>query len=161
MKKFIYACIAFVVIAAVSICLIMYVHKKSDGGASGIKYTPDQPKQWSEEISQANQSDGIKIPGFGRVYFPSGTTKVQMTLANPSDNDCYFIYNIHLDNPDGELLYTSAEVYPGMALYDLTLSRPLNVGEHMLYINIVPYDTTSKKQLNSALLKAPLTVSEN
>ena len=125
------------------------------------QYVPDRPEAWNENLSGDNASGGIKIPGFGRLYFPSDTDKVQMTLANPSDNECYFIYSIHLDEPDGELLYTSDKVYPGMAIYELTLFRALAVGEYELYIHIAPYDAKSDKQLNAALIKAPLTVTNS
>lgn len=161
MKKRIPLLITVAVAAVLIIGAIVYINMRSDNNTVGIQYVPDQPDAWNDNLAGNDNSGGIKIPGFGKLYFPSDTDKVQMTLANPSDNECYFIYTIHLDKPNGELLYTSDKIYPGMAIYELTLFRALKVGEYELYIHIAPYDTKSEKQLNAALLKAPLTVTDN
>ena len=125
---------------------------------SGIRYNSDQPQPWSENLPDGSNAEGIKIPGFGRLYFPADSDRVQMTLANPSDNHCYFVYTINLNESDGELLYTSCNIEPGMALSEITLSRSLAAGEYVLYIHVTPYDSDSGKRLNNALLKAPLVV---
>lgn len=161
MKKRIPLLSTISVVAVLIIGAIVYINMNSNNNTVGIQYVPDRPEAWNENLSGDNASGGIKIPGFGRLYFPSDTDKVQMTLANPNDNECYFIYSIHLDEPDGELLYTSDKVYPGMAIYELTLYRALAVGEYELYIHIAPYNAKSDKQLNAALLKAPLTVTNS
>lgn len=160
MKKRIPLLTAIAVVAVLIIGAIVYINIRFDNNTVGIQYTPDQPEAWYESL-EGDSSDGIKIPGFGRLYFPSDIHKVQMTLANPRDNECYFIYTIHLNEPDGELIYTSDKVYPGMAIYDLTLSRTLDAGEYVLYIHVAPYAVSDGKQLNTALLKAPLTVTDN
>lgn len=163
MKKIISVCITLVLAAALSVCLALYLYKRSDDDSisSGIKYNYDHIEQWNDGETGKSGFDGIRIPGFGRLYFQSGTENVQMTLANPYNNECYFIYTINLDAPDGELLYTSSEVYPGTALRSITLSHPLQSGEYILYIYITSYDTVSGDQLNTALMKAPLTVSDS
>ncbi len=161
MKKRVPLLITAAVAAVLIIGAIVYINIRFDNNTIGIQYTPDLPEAWNENSADDNASGGIKIPGFGRLYFPSDTDKVQMTLANPNDNECYFIYSIHLNEPDGELLYTSDKVYPGMAIYDLTLYRTLEAGEYVLYIHVAPYAVSDGKQLNTALLKMPLTVTEN
>lgn len=160
MKKKSLLFISIIIVALAIIGAMVYINMNSGDNMGGIRYTPDSQEPWNESLEGDNNSDGIKIPGFGKLYFPSGTKKVQMTLANPSDNDCYFIYTLHLNDPDGEIIYTSDKVAPGMALYDLTIIRPLDVGEYTLYVHVATY-SSDDKQLNGALLKAPLTVMGN
>lgn len=123
----------------------------------GMQFNPDVPAAWSESLEDSG-ADGIKIPGFSKIYFEAGTKDVQLTLGNPAANTCYFTYEIYLDDPEGELLYTSCRIDPGMALTDITLARPLEAGEYTLYIKANPCELDSGAPLNSALLKAPLVV---
>lgn len=123
----------------------------------GLQFNPDVPEAWSESLADPG-TEGIKIPGFSQIYFEAGTKEVQLTLGNPAANTCYFTYEIYLDDPEGELLYTSCRIDPGMALTDITLSRPLEAGEYTLYIKANPCDLDSGAPLNSALMKAPLVV---
>ncbi len=123
----------------------------------GLQFNPDVPEAWSESLEDPG-TEGIKIPGFSRIYFEAGTKEVHLTLGNPAANTCYFTYEIYLDDPEGELLYSSCRIDPGMALTDITLSRPLEAGEYTLYIKANPCELDSGAPLNSALLKAPLVV---
>lgn len=135
------------------------IHRAPSNGA--MEYAPDQPVSWKGEIPGSGKTAGTKIPGFGKLYFPSNTRQVQMTLANPDDNDCYLIYSIYLDKPDGELLYTSEKIYPGMAVENLTLKCPLQQGDYTLYIHAAPYRSSDDTKLNDAVLKAPVAVTDN
>lgn len=155
MKKRIPVIALAAAVIALIIGAVIYMNLNPDDS-----YTPDQPHQWSEKLPDRGNAGEIRIPGFGRVYFPSDSDKVQMTLANPVENQCTFIYTINLNEPDGEQLYTSCEIAPGTALSEITLSRPLDAGEYTIYIHIMPYDIQSGSAMNSALLKAPLTVTD-
>lgn len=158
MKKQFPIFIAVFVTAVLILSVVIFQIGNADDGVSGIRYNPDQPQPWSENLPDGGNAEGIKIPGFGRLYFPADSDRVQMTLANPSDNHCYFVYTINLNESDGELLYISCNIEPGMALSEITLSRSLAAGEYVLYIHVTPYDSDSGKRLNNALLKAPLVV---
>lgn len=151
---------AFIVITAIVLifCTATYKNRSLEDKMSGIQYNSDRPEPWDNNLPDSDHAKGIKIPGFGRLYFPEGTDKVNVTLANPSDNHCYFVYTLCLNEPEGELLYMSSAVNPGMALSEITLSKPLMAGEYELYIHVNPYDMNSGELLNAALLKVPLTV---
>lgn len=160
LKKQIPIFVVIAVIIALIVGTVIHMNLNSADNTGGIGYTQDQPHSWNEKIPDKSNAEGIKIPGFGRVYFPSNLCKVQMTLANPIENEYSFIYAINLNEPDGELLYTSCEIAPGMALSEITLSKPLDAGEYTLYIHIEPHDIQSGKSMNNALLKVPLTVTD-
>lgn len=161
MRKRILFLLAAAIAAILILGVVIHTNTRSANNPVGIQYLPDQQKPWSESLADDTGADGIKIPGFGSLYFPADTKQIQMTLANPGDNTCYFIYTLHLDAPEGEVLYTSDAVYPGMAIYNLTLLRSLPAGAYELYIHIAPYDVETNRQLNAALLKTPLTVTNN
>lgn len=142
-------------ILLLSVCLLSKCNVSNN--EKGISFNPDTPQAWNEDTDN-QKSDGIKIPGFSTVYFEAGTKQIQLTLANPKANTCYFTYELYLDNPDGELIYSSCRIDPGMAITDITLARALEQGEYTLYIKVIPCDIESNATLNSALLKASLIV---
>lgn len=145
-------------IAALVILLLCLLSQCSEvDGGKGLSFNPDIPEEWSGNI-EAQGSEGIKIPGFNKIYFEAGTNQVQLTLANPADNTCYFIYELFLNDPEGEKLYSSCRIDPGMALTDITVSRSLEEGAYTLYIKVNPCDLDSGAPLNAALLKVPLIV---
>lgn len=150
-----------IIISSIAVLLILLFCLRGRwgdaNGGKGLRFNPDVPEEWSESIDDQS-SGGIKIPGFSKIYFEAGTKEVQLTLANPAANACYFTYEIYLDDPEGELLYSSCRIDPGMALTDITLARPLEAGEYTLYIKTNPCEIDSGAPLNSALLKAPLVV---
>ena len=104
MKKQFPIFIAVFVTAVLILSVVIFQNGNADDGVSGIRYNSDQPQPWSENLPDGSNAEGIKIPGFGRLYFPADSDRVQMTLANPSDNHCYFVYTINLNESDGELL---------------------------------------------------------
>ena len=93
MKKRIHVIALAAAVIALIIGAVIYMNLNSDDSSPGISYTPDQPHPWSEKLPDRGNAGEIRIPGFGRVYFPSDSDKVQMTLANPVENQCTFIYN--------------------------------------------------------------------
>ena len=80
-----------------------------------------------------------------------------MTLYNPEENDCYFVFSLYLDE-ETEPLYTSDYVQPGMAIQEVTLSRGLEAGEYALYIKMETYDPETQTAGNGASVKTALTV---
>lgn len=101
--------------------------------------------------------EGIRIPGYGPLLFPAGEERVSLTLYNPEENDCYFVFSLYLDE-ETEPLYTSDYVQPGMAIQEVTLSRGLEAGEYALYIKMETYDPETQTAGNGALVKTALTV---
>ena len=79
---------------------------------------------------------GTKIPGYGTVRLPSGTTDVKMVLLNPEGNECYFIFELVVD---GETYFKSNLVEPSKCIEDLTLTKPLPKGEYTAILKISTY----------------------
>ena len=79
---------------------------------------------------------GTKIPGYGTVRLPSGTTDVKMVLLNPEGNQCYFIFELVVD---GETYFKSNLVEPSKCIEDLTLTKPLKKGEYTAILKISCY----------------------
>lgn len=86
---------------------------------------------------------GIAIPGYKSITIDAGKTDVKVNLQNPDGNPCYFIISLVLD--DGTELYKSKMIEPGKGLYEITISKALDVGE---YPAIVKYETYSLGELN-------------
>ncbi len=86
---------------------------------------------------------GIAIPGYKSITVDAGKTDVKVNLQNPEGNPCYFEISLLL--ADGTELYKSKMVEPGKGLYDISLSKPLDVGE---YDAVVKYNTYSLEGLN-------------
>jgi len=79
---------------------------------------------------------GTKIPGYGTVHLPSGTTDVKMILLNPDGNECYFTFELVVN---GTTYFTSNLVEPSMCIEDLKLTKALPKGTHTATLNISCY----------------------
>jgi hypothetical protein len=67
-------------------------------------------------------------------------------LLNPEGNPCYFTFELVLSDTD-EVLYTSKQVPPGQMIEEITLTRPLEVGQYNATLRI----TTASLQDGSAM----------
>ena len=97
---------------------------------------------------------GIAIPGYKSITIDANKTAVKVNFQNPEGNPCYFEISLLL--ADGTELYKSKMVEPGKGLYDISLSKALDVGE---YDAVVKYDTFSLEGLapmNGAEVKIKL-----
>ena len=99
----------------------------------------------------------IAIPGYKTVYLPANSKKVGIILPNPEGNPCYFRFCLILSET-GEVLYESKLIPPGMALKEITLSRPLSVGEYALDILIETESLSDRTPMNGANLQVTLVV---
>lgn len=115
-------------------------------------------QDWSmPNDKNSSQENSIKIPGYGTIYFPQNTKTVPITLYNPEENGCFFIFTLTVDD-NTDPLYTSGYVEPGKSLMEITMSRALAAGEYTLYIHVDAYDRSSQQPLNSAVVKTDLVV---
>ena len=122
-------------------------------------YSPDpNASSWSPSAPLPEDGqDGIRIPGYGTLVFAAGQREVQMTLYNPEENSCIFVYSLYIEGED-EPLYTSGGIEPGKAVQEFKLDRALEAGEYLLEIHIDPYDAATGSTLNSAIVRAQLLV---
>lgn len=102
-------------------------------------------------------SSGIQIPGYPSISLPADTREVAVALLNPEGNPCYFTFELALRD-SGEVLYTSQLVPPGQAIYEITLSRPLEAGEYDAVIRISTTSLEDGSPMNGANVETVLTV---
>ena len=118
----------------------------------------ENAQEWEPEQAIASEdAQGIQIPGYGTVVFPSNEQEVSMTLYNPKENTCIFQFSLYIDDEDTPI-YTSEGIEPGKAVQEITLNRALSKGEYTLRIQIDPYDAQSGAKHNNAIVTASLQV---
>lgn len=132
----------------------------NDINAKGV-VIDENASEWDKDLNNiSGEQKGIQIPGYGEITIPAGETTWKITLANPKDNDCYFQYDITID--DSEMpIYESDYIEPGKAVTEFEVSKPLEAGEYSIYMNISTYSMDgSNTRLNGANVKADLHVIE-
>ena len=84
----------------------------------------------------------VTIPEIGSVKVPAGSLVTDAQLYNPQANTCSFIFEIILAD-NGECLYKSEPVAPGMCIEAPELAKPLAQGSHdaVLRIHFAQPDT--------------------
>ena len=107
------------------------------------QYTGEKPED------KGGDAKGIKIPGYPSITIPANQTDVTVALLNPEGNPCYFVFELVLKDTD-ETLYTSKLVPPGQAITSITLSKPLEAGQHNAVIKISTYSLDSQSPMNGA-----------
>ena len=128
--------------------------------ATEEKFTPDideNAQDWTDQISDDNNTGGIKIPGYPSLTIAAYKKDVAVGLLNPEGNPCYFIFELSL-NDSGEVLYTSKLVPPGQAIYAMHLSRSLKPGTYQATIKISTISLTDGSAMNGATMQTELNV---
>ena len=113
------------------------------------KYEGSKPEDKGGEVK------GIKIPGYPSITIPANQTDVTVALLNPEGNPCYFVFELALKDT-GETLYKSKLVPPGQAITNITLSKPLDTGEHNAVIKISTFSLEDQSAMNGANVETVL-----
>ncbi|MGN1458314.1 MAG: hypothetical protein ACI4XP_10250 [Acutalibacteraceae bacterium] len=113
--------------------------------------------KWTGEKPEDKSSGqvGIKIPGYPSITIPANQTDVTVALFNPEGNPCYFVFELVLKDT-GETLYKSKLVPPGQAITNITLSKPLDTGEHNAVIKISTFSLEDQSAMNGANVETVL-----
>ena len=145
--------VLFLIICALLIIFISNMNKDSQDdlaiATDTIKYSTDVMQLGAEDTGD------IKIPGYDTITIPANTKDVKIILPNPEGNECYFKFELIVDN---ESIYTSKLVEPGRAITQLELTKTLDRGEYDLIIKVSPYSLEDKAALIGAEVKADLNV---
>lgn len=153
------ACLAVLAVLVVVLAgLVIWQQTRDEPEPAGGIVMDAGAEDWEGPQDTAQEEAGIRIPGYGTIYFPAGEQQVQLTLYNPEKNTCYFTFSLYLEGEDTPL-YTSDYVEPGKAIREETLSRGLEAGEYTLSICIATYDPVTQTAKNGATVQAPLVVS--
>ena len=99
----------------------------------------------------------IKLCSYPSITLPADTRDVSVALLNPESNPCYFTFELTLKDTD-EVLYTSKLVPPGQAIYEITLSRPLEEGKYDAVIRISTTSLEDGSAMNGANVETVLIV---
>lgn len=153
-----YLTIVIITILFLIICvlLIIFIDNMNKDNQDDLAIATDTVK-YSTDIMQLGAEDtgDIKIPGYDSINIPANTKDVKITLPNPEDNECYFKFELIVDD---KTIYTSKLVEPGRAINQLELTETLDRGEYDLLIKISPYSLKDKAALIGAEVKANLNV---
>ncbi len=134
-----------------AVLLGMSLNRGKDGiDPSAVPYT-------GAYSSTAPSADQIALPGYSDIVFPADRRDVQIVLPNPEGNSCYFVFSLVL-NDNQEELYRSGLIPPGMAVTNIRLSRPLDVGVYDMRICIEPLSLDEQTPLNGGVYETVLTV---
>lgn len=109
----------------------------------------------SKPEDKGGEAKGIKIPGYPSITIPANQTDVTMALLNPEGNPCYFTFELVLKDTN-ETLYKSKLVPPGQAITNITLSKPLDTGEHNAVIKISTFSLKDQSAMNGANVETVL-----
>ena len=144
------------ILTAVFMIIASFIIGRNSGITSdtGLKIDT-KAVSWSASVDDGEHG-GIKIPGYGDIYFPADETSVKITLYNPEANNCLFSFELYLDNDENPISSTGL-IEPGKAVTEAELNRALNIGEYELKIKVNVFSAEGKT-MNNAIVKTKLFV---
>lgn len=127
----------------------------------GVQLDPDQDT-YNPDNSNSPTSQGVAIPGWGKITIPVNETKVKVDFYNPEQNKNLYYLTFELRLPDGngnyEVLYKSGLVEAGNHIQNITLSRGLAEGTYDAIIFVQPYRMDGVTPTNNAETQTQLIV---
>lgn len=149
---------ALAVIAAAIAAVIIFTQSGTQTLSlhGGLEFE-ESASSWDDSaMSKDPAQPGIKVPGYGDLLFPADTDVVPLTLYNPKENNCNFVFELSLDNSD-EPFFRTGLIPPGEAVTEIKTGG-LAAGDYSLQMKILTYDTETGTPLNNAVVKTKLTV---
>lgn len=127
----------------------------------GVQIDPNQGA-YNPDSSSGTASQGVAIPGWGKITIPVNETEVTVDFYNPEQNKDLYYLTFELRLPDGnggyEVLYKSGLVEAGNHIQKITLSRGLAEGTYDAIIFVQPYRMDGVTPTNNAETKTQLIV---
>lgn len=146
-----------VIVLAAGITAGYFLLWNRDTASNGLKVQKNTI-EWDQDMQSADKNADIQIPYYGDVYMEGGSDKIDMTLVNPKENDCYFVYTFILSDT-GEEIYQSDLIEPGRALTEADLEDEVPAGTYKMDIRIDTYTMDDQKTLNNAVVSTNLIAS--
>lgn len=103
-------------------------------------------------------SDNIVIPCFDTMVLTANQVSQKVNLYNPEQNNG-IDFQITLRLSDGTELWASGLIPNGKAIYNITLNRPLEIGNYDAELVYQCY-TKNKSRLNGSIVTFNLTVNK-
>ena len=142
--------IIILVILLVLTASLVFLLKRTNKANDSMIYLPETAKI-------EKNSGSISIPGYESLTFMADTLDQNIQLKNPSQNNCYFIISLLLD--DGTMLWKSDLVAPGDLSDPIVFSQALEKGTYPnSVISYSCFSMDDMSPLNSANTKLTLRV---
>lgn len=119
--------------------------------------TDETAKPYTGAAPAVLTAEGVMIPNMESVTIPAGTADVRILLFNPADNDYSLAFEVAVD---GETLYASGLVEPGMCVEDITLSKRLARGEYKAILKVRIYGQESNSETGETGVEFSLLVQD-
>lgn len=127
----------------------------------GVQLDPNQGT-YDPSGNNGTASQGVAIPGWGKITIPANKAEVTVDFYNPEQNKNLYYLTFELRLPDGnggyEVLYKSGLVEAGNHIQKITLSRGLAEGTYDAIIFVQPYRMDGVTPTNNAETKTQLIV---
>lgn len=146
--------VVLVIVLAAGITAGYFLLGDRDTASNGLKVQKNTI-EWNQDMQSADKNADIQIPYYGDVYMEGGSDKIDMTLVNPKENDCYFVYTFILSDT-GEEIYQSDLIEPGRALTEADLEDEVPAGTYKMDIRINTYTMDDQRTLNNAVVSTNL-----
>ncbi len=144
--------IIIIVLLIVGVCIAVPILRQSQSGLQ----LDSNASAWEPTTSiQTTEEQGIQIPGYGTIYFAAGEKDVPITLYNPEENTCNFVFELSIEGD--EPFYQTGLVEPGKAVTEISLKNPFTAGNYKMHILVKAYDQDGNS-LNSGDVKTTLVV---
>lgn len=128
----------------------------------GVQLDPNQGGYVDPNQGGSTPSQGVAIPGWGKITIPVNETEVTVDFYNPEQNAGLYYLTFELRLPDGnggyEVLYKSGLIEAGNHIQKITLSRGLAEGTYDAIIFVQPYRMDGVTPTNNAETKTQLIV---
>ncbi|MGX4601416.1 RNA polymerase sigma factor [Faecalimicrobium sp. JNUCC 81] len=120
----------------------------------------NNPQNKSNELEEYKYVHGypeqIIIPGYDDIKINTEEKILKLQLLNPLKNQCYFEYEIVIDNT---IIYKTRLILPGKVIYNVELDKSLDEGIYDLELNINTYSLQDARvRMNGAVVKTKLIV---
>ena len=110
--------------------------------------------QSAQPSAEGSVTQGIAIPGFKNITIDANSIDEKVNFSNPKDNPCYFEISLLLE--DGTVLYKSAMIKPGQAIYSIKLNKALKAGTYNAMLKYDTYSLNGLAPMNGAAVKISL-----
>ena len=89
--------IIIIVLLIVGVCIAVPILRQSQSGLQ----LDSNASAWEPTTSiQTTEEQGIQIPGYGTIYFAAGEKDVPITLYNPEENTCNFVFELSIEGDE-------------------------------------------------------------
>lgn len=130
------------------------VETHTGGGGVNLVIDPNQKDKTDSKVTHVSKNVAVK--GWAEMTIPPNTTKITtVDFENPKENEglYYQTFELLLIHEDGtkESLYKSDLIEAGKHIYEIELTRGLEVGTYKAQMFVQPYKVGSMTPTNNVV----------